>query len=125
MARDQTRAPHTGNTESQHWTTGEVSPVYLFLVVMSLRHSVRAYSSCAEWELLLVRVQRPLSVGASRCSAWAVGYSDSVTAVRSLGSCGSWAYGLSCSLVCGIFPDQASNPMFPALASIFLSTVQP
>ena len=63
--------------------------------------------------------------GFSCCSAWAVGYWDSVAAVRRLSGRGAWAYGLSCSSACGILPDQGSNPMFPALASGFLSTVPP
>ena len=35
------------------------------------------------------------------------------------------AHGLSCSAACGIFPDQGSNPVSPALAGGFLTTVPP
>ena len=33
-------------------------------------------------------------------------------------------HGLSCSVACGIFPDQGSNPYPPALAGRFLSLSQ-
>ena len=33
--------------------------------------------------------------------------------------------GLSCSTVCGIFPDQGLNPMFPTLAGRFFTTESP
>ena len=35
------------------------------------------------------------------------------------------AHGLSCSTACGLFPDQGSNPVFPALAGRFLTTAPP
>ena len=53
------------------------------------------------------------------CRAQAVGEQTSVVAAHGLSSCGSWAtksaglvvvaQGLSCSMVCGIFPDQGPN----------------
>ena len=58
----------------------------------------------------------------------------SVVVARGLSSCGSRAlalrlssvvHGLSCSAACGIFPDQGSNPMFPALSGGFLTTAPP
>ena len=35
------------------------------------------------------------------------------------------AHGLSCSVACGIFPDQGSKPVSTALAGGFLTTVPP
>ena len=35
------------------------------------------------------------------------------------------AHGLSCSAACGIFPDEGSNPVCPALAGGFLTTAPP
>jgi len=35
------------------------------------------------------------------------------------------AHGLSCSLACGIFPDQGSNPMSLTLAGRFFATEPP
>ena len=37
----------------------------------------------------------------------------------------SCAQGPSCSTVCGIFPDQGLNPMFPTLAGRFFTTESP
>ena len=34
-------------------------------------------------------------------------------------------HGLSCSAACGIFPDQGSNPVSPALVGGFLTIVPP
>ena len=34
-------------------------------------------------------------------------------------------HGLSYSEACGIFPDQGSNPLFPALAGRFFTTELP
>ena len=46
------------------------------------------------------------------CGAWALGARASVVAARRLQSAGSVvvAHGLSCSVACGIFPDQVLNP---------------
>ena len=66
----------------------------LFLAVLGLRFCVRAFSSCGEQGPLFIAVCGPLllrSTG-SRCAG-------SVAV----------AHGLSCSVACGIFPDQGSN----------------
>ena len=51
----------------------------------------------------------------------------SIVAVFRLQSTGSAVVtqGLSCSTVCGIFPDQGLNPMFPTLAGRFFTTESP
>ena len=51
----------------------------------------------------------------------------SVVAVFRLRSAASAvvAQGLSCSTVCGIFPDQGLNPMFPTLAGRLFTTESP
>ena len=50
--------------------------------------------------------------GFSRCEAWALGMWASVVVSRRLQSAGSVVvvHGLSCSVACGILPDQGSNP---------------
>ena len=50
--------------------------------------------------------------GFSCCRAWAVGTRTSVVVARGLQNAGSVvvAHRLSCSVACGIFPDQGSNP---------------
>ena len=69
---------------------------YLFLAALGLRCCVRAFSShglrCGVW--------------ASHCGGF------SCFGARSLGALASVvvAHGLSCSVACGIFPDQGSNP---------------
>ena len=75
--------------------------IYLFLAALGLRCCVRAFSSCGERGLLFVVVHRLLIVVASLCcGAWPLGARASVVVAR----------GLSCSVACGIFPDQGSNP---------------
>ena len=59
-------------------------------------------------------------VVASRCGALALGAWALVVAAHGLSSCGTRAleragsvvvaHGLSCSVACGIFPDEGSNP---------------
>ena len=73
------------------------------------------FSSCHEWQLLFVAVLGLLTVVASLISVhgpwgiWAL-----VVAIPGLQSTGSIvvAHGLNCSVACGIFPDQGSNPCF-------------
>ena len=50
--------------------------------------------------------------GFSCCGAWALGAQASVVVAHRLQRGGSVvvAHGLSCSVVCGTFPDQGSNP---------------
>ena len=74
--------------------------IYLFMTVLGLRFCVRAFSSCGKW-----------GHSSSRC----VGLSLlRPLLLRSTGSrhAGSVivAHGPSCSVACGIFPDQGLNP---------------
>ena len=94
------------------------------MAALGLCCCVRAFSSCGERGLLLVLVHGLLIAVASRCGARALGVWASVVAVRGLSSCGSVvvarglqsagsvvvAPGLCCSVACGVFPDQGSNP---------------
>ena len=93
--------------------------MYLFLAVLGLRCCTRAFSSCGKRGLLFVVVRGFLIAVASRCGAQALGVRASVVVARGLSSvarglqsAGSVvvAHGLSCSVPCGIFPDQGSNP---------------
>ena len=60
------------------------------------------------------RGQAPHCSGLPRCGAWALGWMGSAVAAPGLESPGSVtvAHGLSCSMACGIFLDQGSNPHF-------------
>ena len=65
------------------------------MAVLGLRFSARAFSSCGKWGSLFIAVCGPLllrSTGSRRPGSVAV------------------AHGPSCSVACGIFPDQGSNP---------------
>ena len=69
--------------------------IYLFMTVLGLRFCARAFSSCGKWGPLFIAVRRPLllrSTGSRRAGSVIV------------------AHGPSCSVACGIFPDQGSNP---------------
>ena len=77
--------------------------IYLFIyvfAVLGLRFCARAFSSCGEWGPLFIAVHglsllRPLflrSTGSRRAGSVVV------------------AHGPSCSVSCGILPDQGSNP---------------
>ena len=76
--------------------------VCLFLAALGLRCCVQAFSSCGERGLgtLCCGVQASHCSGFSCCGARALGARASVVV----------AHGLSCSMTCGIFPDQGSNP---------------
>ena len=73
--------------------------IYLFLAVLGLRFCVRAFSSCGKRGPVFIAVRGPLSrplllrSTGSRCAGSVV-----------------VAHGPSCSVACGIFPDQGSNP---------------
>ena len=67
----------------------------LFLAVLGLCFCTRAFSSCGKWGPLFIAVLGSLllrSTGSRRAVSVAV------------------AHGPSCSVACGIFPDQGSNP---------------
>ena len=78
--------------------------MYLSWAALGLCCSMQAFSSCAERGLgyFFVVVRKLLIAVAffSCCGARALGMQASVVVVR----------GLSCSVACGIFPDQGSNP---------------
>ena len=94
--------------------------IYLFLAALGLHFCAWALSSCGERGLLFVAVHRLLIAVTSLVvehglqarglqQLWHVG---SVVVAHRLQSIGSVivAHGLSCSVACGIFPDQGSNP---------------
>ena len=68
---------------------------------MGLHFCARAFSSCSKWGPLFIAVRGPLTIAA-------------FFLLRSIGSrrAGSVvvAHGPGCSVACGIFPDQGSNP---------------
>ena len=84
--------------------------IYLFLAALGLC-CARAFSSCDEGATLRCDA-RAYCGGFFCCGARAPGTRASVVVVRRLYSAGSVvvAHGLSCSTVCGIFPDQGLNP---------------
>ena len=74
--------------------------IYLFIfAVLGLRFCGRAFSSCGKRGPLFIAVRGPLTITASLRS----------TGSRRAGSV-IVAHGPSCSVACGIFPDQGSNP---------------
>ena len=74
--------------------------IYLFLAVLGLRFCVRAFSSCGKRGPLFIAVRGPLTITASLVGS---------TGSRRAGSV-AVAHGPSCSVACGIFSDQGSNP---------------
>ena len=108
---------------------------FLFIFWLHLHCCTQAFSSCGERGLLFVVVRRLLVVVASFVAEhglqvhglqqlWPAG---SVVVARGLQSTGSVVvvHELSCSMACEIFPDQGSEPVSPALAGGFLTTVPP
>ena len=83
--------------------------IYLFLAVLGLHRCTRAFSSCGEQGLLFVAVR-----GLSSCGTQAV--------ERTLSSCGTWAWLLHSMWD---LPGPGIEPMSPALAGRFLTTVPP
>ena len=69
---------------------------------------MRPFSSCHEWELLFAAMHSLLTAVASLVE----GHRLSVRRLQWLQDLGSVTVvrGLSCSMTCGIFPDQGSNP---------------
>ena len=88
----------------------------IFILIFWLRWVFVAvhglFSSCGEWGLLFIVVRGLLIVVSG---AQALGAQASVVV----------AHGLCCSVACGIFLDQGSNPFSPALGCGFLSTAPP
>ena len=89
--------------------------IYLFLAVLSLRFCARAFSSCRERGPLRIAVRGPLTISASPVAEHRV-------QMRRLSSCG-----LRAQLLRGIWdlPRPGLEPVSPALAGRFLTTVPP
>ena len=85
-----------------------------------------AFSSCGEQGLLFVVVRGLLIVVASRCRTRVLGTRALVVAARGLSSCGSWALERRLSSY-GVrdLPGPGLEPVSPALAGGFLTTVPP
>ena len=108
--------------------------IYLFLAALGLRCYARAFSSCGERGLLFIAVCRLLIAVAFPCGARALGAPASVAVTRSFSSCGSWALERRLSS-CGTrtyllrsmwdLPAPGLEPMSPALAGGFLTTMPP
>ena len=85
------------------------------MAVLGLRFCARAFSSCGEWGPLFIAVRGPLTVAASPVA-------EHRLQTRTLSSCGSRAYPLH-----GMWdlPGPGHEPVSPALAGRFLTTVPP
>ena len=88
--------------------------IYLFLAALGLHCCARAFSSCGEQGLLFIEVHGLLIVehGLQARGLQQLQHTGSVAVAPGLQSAGSVvvAHELSCSMECGIFPDQGSNP---------------
>ena len=84
-------------------------------------HYLKLFFSCGKRGLHLVAMCRLLIAGVSLvvkyglCDSWTL-----VVIAHGLSSWGSWALehrlascSTSCSMACGLFPDQGSNPCLP------------
>ena len=99
---------------------------YLFLAALGLCCCARAFSSCGEWRLLFLAVVRASHCGVlsllQSMGSRRVGFSSCVMRAleRRLSSCGAWAQVLR-----GMWdlPGPGPEPVSPALASRFLTTV--
>ena len=89
--------------------------IYLFMVTLSLHCVMQTFSSCSNRGLLFVVVRGLFVVVASRCEAQAPGAQTSVAVV----------HGLGCSEALWNLSRLGIEPMSPALAGGFLSTVPP
>ena len=74
--------------------------IYSFMAVLGLRFCGRAFSSCGKWGPLFNAVRGPLIIVASLLRSTGSSRAGSVVV----------AHGPSCSVACGIFPDQGCNP---------------
>ena len=88
---------------------------YLFLAVLGLRFRARAFSSCGKQGPLFIAVRGPLTIAASLVA-------EHRLQTRRLSSCGSRA-----QLLRGMwdFPRPGLEPVYPALAGGFSTTVPP
>ena len=89
--------------------------IYLFLAVSGLRFCAKAFSSCSERAPLFIAVRGPLTIAASLVA-------EQKLQTRRLSSCGSRA-----QLLRGMWdlPRPGLEPVSPALAGRFLTTVPP
>ena len=97
--------------------------IYLFLAVLGLSCCTQAFSSCGERGLLFVAVCGLLTAVASLVAEHGLQarrlqqlwHAGSVVVAHRLQNVGSVVvvHGLSCSVACGIFPDQGSNLCSP------------
>ena len=69
--------------------------------MLGLRFCARAFSSCGKWGPLFIALRGPLTI-ADSLFLWSTGSRRTGSVVV--------AHGLSCSVACGILPDQGSNP---------------
>ena len=112
----------------QHTEERWTMDFFFFLAALGLRCCTRAFSSCSEQRLLFVAVRGLLTAVDSLVvkhglqahrlqQLWRMGFSScvmraSVVVPHGLQSSGSVVvvHRLSCSVACGILPDQGSNP---------------
>ena len=89
--------------------------IYLFMAVLALCFCARAFSSCGKRGPLFIAVRGPLTIAASLVA-------EHRLQTRRLSSCGSWA-----QLLRGMWdlPRPGLEPVFPALAGRFSTTVPP
>ena len=89
--------------------------IYLFMTVLSLRFCARAFSSCGKWGPLFIVVRGPLTIAASLVA-------EHRLQTHRLSNCGSRA-----QLLRGMWdlPRPGLEPMSPALAGRFSTTVPP
>ena len=97
--------------------------IYIFLAALSLCCCMRAFSSCSEWRLL-----SSLGALASHCG----GFSCCIVVAQGLIHCGSWTLEWagfspegSVAPPCVESSGAGMEPMSPALAGRFSSTVPP
>ena len=97
--------------------------LFIYLAALSLHCCVQAFSNCREWGLIFVVVHGLLIAVASLVAEHRL----QAHRLQQLWHVGSVvvAHGLSCSVARGIFLDQGSNLVSPALAGEFLTTVPP
>ena len=95
----------------------------LFLAVLGLHCCMRAFSSCSEWELLFVAVRRLLIAVASLAAKHRL----QACGIQQLWHTGSVVVAHGAQLLCGMWdlPRPGLEPMSPALADGFLTTVPP
>ena len=99
------------------FTQGNVfdSFIYLFMAVLDLRFCARAFSSCGKRGPLFITVCGPLTIVVSLVA-------EHRLQTHRLSNCGSRAH-----LLCGMWdlPRPGLEPVFPALAGRFSTTVPP